>query len=185
MENHNQPSDNDSLATCGAAKEQGAGFTNYKNAALVDNLLVPREEQDMGKTRGRQKGYLRAEGRSWIGHWWEEIRLLDGRLYWHRTSKKICETTRISEAGRNVKVTKHEAQRVFQDTILDKLEIRTTNPQSLATLKEFVDLKFRPTLVLKRRRKHASTGATCWTITSCQRSAGVSCARSGRTLSRR
>lgn len=119
----------------------------------VDMLnLFFQEGQDMGKTRGLQKGYLRAEGKSWIGYWWEEVRLTDGRLDWHRASRKICELTRTSESGRAVKITKHEAQRMFHDTILEKLEIRTTNPQSLATLKEFVELKFRPNLILKRRK---------------------------------
>jgi integrase len=108
---------------------------------------------DMARRRGRQKGYLKSEGPSWIGYWWEEVRLADGRLDWHRTSKAICANTRVREAsGRTVTVTKREAQRVFQETVLDKLEIRTTNPQSLATLKEFVEMKFRPTLVLKRRK---------------------------------
>lgn len=107
----------------------------------------------MGKTRGRQKGYLKSEGPSWIGYWWEEVRLSDGRVDWHRTSKKICPTTKTDEAGKSKKVIKTEAQKVFEKTILNALEIRTTNPQSLATLREFVDLKFRATLVLKRRRK--------------------------------
>lgn len=107
----------------------------------------------MARRRGRQKGYLKSEGPSWIGYWWEEIRLSDGRLDWHRASKAVCPNTRISETtGRTLTVTKREAQRVFQETVLDKLEIRTTNPQSLATLKEFVELKFRPTLVLRRRK---------------------------------
>lgn len=98
----------------------------------LGNLCL-REEQDMGRRRGRQKGYLRAEGRSWIGFWWEEVRLADGRLDWRRMTRAICPITRISEeTGRTIKITKHDAQRVFQEAILDKLEIRTTNPQSLA-----------------------------------------------------
>lgn len=108
--------------------------------------------EDMARRRGRQSGYLRQEGPSWIGYWWEEVRLKDSTLDWHRTSRVVCKTTRTSEKGREIKVTKHEAQRVFQETILDKLEIRSINPQSLATLKEFVELKFRPVLVLKRRK---------------------------------
>ncbi len=107
----------------------------------------------MARRRGRQTGHLRSEGPSWIGYWWEEVRLADGSLDWHRVSRVICRNTRISETtGRTVSVTQREAQRVFAETILDKLEIRSLNPQSLATLKEFVELKFRPTLVLKRRK---------------------------------
>lgn len=106
----------------------------------------------MARRRGRQAGYLRQEGPSWIGYWWEEVRLTDGTLDWHRTSRALCRTTMISEKGRKIKVTKPEAQRIFQETILDKLEIRSLNPQSLATLKEFVEQKYRPSLVLKRRK---------------------------------
>lgn len=108
--------------------------------------------EDMARRRGRQSGYLRQEGPSWIGHWWEEVRLTDGRLDWRRTSRVVCKTTKTSDRGREVNVTKHEAQRIFQETILDKLEIRSLNPQSLATLKEFVEQKYRPSLVLKRRK---------------------------------
>lgn len=106
----------------------------------------------MARRRGRQKGYLKNEGKSWIGYWWEEVRLADGKLDWHRASRAICATSRTSETGRTIKVTKPEAQRVFNETILDKMEVRSLNPQSLATLKEFVEQKFRPTLVLKRRK---------------------------------
>ena len=156
------------LASNGGGIRAGATIRSTEPADLFDagksrpgrsravnegSLFLQKEEQDMGRRRGRQKGYLRAESRSWIGLWWEEVRLADGRLDWHRMSRAICPTTRISkETGRTVKITKHDAQRIFQETVLDKLEIRTTNPQSLATLREFVDLKFRPTLILKRRK---------------------------------
>ncbi|MDP8989619.1 MAG: site-specific integrase [Acidobacteriota bacterium] len=110
------------------------------------------EDCDMGRRRGRQKGYLKREGPSWIGYWWEEVRLADGTPDWHRASRVICRTQKISETGRQVKVTKPEAQKIFNETVLDGLEVRSVNPQSLATLKEFVELKYRPILVMRRRK---------------------------------
>lgn len=106
----------------------------------------------MARRRGRQKGYLRQEGPSWIGYWWDEMRMPTGGLDWHRKSKVVCATTKVSDKGRTVNVTRHDAQRIFQETILDRLEIRSLNPQTLATVKEFVEQKYRPTLVLKRRK---------------------------------
>jgi integrase len=107
---------------------------------------------DLARKRGRQKGYLRQEGPSWIGYWWEEIRLPSRALDWRRASRAICATSRTNESGRTIKITKHEAQRIFQETILDRLEVRSLNPQSIATLKEFVEQKYRPTIILKRRK---------------------------------
>lgn len=118
-----------------------------------DKLYLTGGEEELARRRGRQRGYLRQEGPSWIGYWWEEVRLKDGTLDWHRVSRVVSRITRTSDKGRESKVTRHEAQRVFQETILDKLEVRSLNPQSLATLKEFVELKFRPTLIINRRRK--------------------------------
>jgi integrase len=51
------------------------------------------------------------------------------------------------------RVTKKEAQRLFDELILDKLEIGNINPQSLATLGEFVSTKFDPSLELKSRKQ--------------------------------
>ncbi len=107
---------------------------------------------DMARKRGRQKGYLRREKNSWMGYWWEEVRDSSGKLDWRRASKSVCAVTRTAGNGRAVTVTKHEAQRIFQETILDTLEIRSLNPQSLATLREFIEQKYRPTIILKRRK---------------------------------
>ena len=106
----------------------------------------------MARRRGRQVGYLRHEGPSWIGYWWEEVRLADGKLDWHRATRKICPAQKLSETGRMVKVTKPKAQRVFNESVLDRLEIRSLNPQSLATLGEFVERKYRPSLLMRRRK---------------------------------
>ncbi len=106
----------------------------------------------MARRRGKQQGYLREEGPSWIGYWWEEVRLYDGSLTWHRAQKKICPRLRLDERGRVRTVTKKEAQRLFDETVLLGLEVRNLNPQSLATVAEFVKLKFEPQLAIKKRK---------------------------------
>lgn len=108
---------------------------------------------DMARRRGQQTGNLRIQGPSWIGYWWEEIRTTEGKLEWHRFCKKICDATQLDPTTRRLrKVTKNEAQRLFHELYLSKLDVHNTNPQSLATLAEFVTLKFEPPLVLKKRK---------------------------------
>src|SRR5712671_3139911 len=122
------------------------------STVLHTGTLFLQEENDMGRRRGRQKGYLRNEGASWMGYWWEEVRLADGKLDWHRASRAICAAHKTSETGRRIKVTKPEAQRIFNETVLDRMEVRSLNPQSLATLREFVDRKYRAGLIVKKRK---------------------------------
>jgi integrase len=112
------------------------------------------EAEDMARRRGKQKGYLREEGPSWIGYWWEEVRLHDSSLVWHRAQKKICPRERADDRGRKRTVTKKEAQRLFEETVLNGLEVRNLNPQSLATVEEFVKLKFEPQLAIRKRKGH-------------------------------
>lgn len=106
----------------------------------------------MARRRGKQQGYLREEGPSWIGYWWEEVRLHDGSLVWHRAQKKICPRARVDGRGCARTVTKKEAQRLFDETVLSGLEVRNLNPQSLSTVEEFVKLKFEPQLAMKKRK---------------------------------
>jgi len=106
----------------------------------------------MARRRGKQRGYLREEGPSWIGYWWEEVRLHDGSLVWHRAQKKICSRERVDDRGRVRTVTRKEAQRLFDEMVLSGLEVRNLNPQSLATVEEFVRLKFEPQLAIRKRK---------------------------------
>lgn len=107
----------------------------------------------MSRRRGKQTGYLRVESGSWIGYWWEEVRTVEGAKKWHRFCRKICEAVEFSpETNRMRAVTETQARRLFDEVILDKLEIANTNPQSLGTVREFWERKFEPSLALKKRK---------------------------------
>ena len=108
---------------------------------------------EMARRRGKQSGHLAKEGPSWIGYWQEEVRGLDGAKKWHKFSKKICGIVEPDPVTKKMRtVTEKQARTLFDEIVLSKLEITTTNPQSLATVREFVERKFEPTLVLKKRK---------------------------------
>ena len=96
---------------------------------------------DMARRRGKQKGSLRIEGPSWMGYWWEEVRSATGERTWHKFSKAIG----------SAKLTKKQAQREFDDVVLNKLEIASLHPQSLATVEEYWRRCFEPLLVLRKK----------------------------------
>jgi hypothetical protein len=119
----------------------------------MDDILQSQEDSNVARRRGRQKGSLRIEGPSWIGYWWEDVRLSDGTISRARVSRAVCPAYKTDEkTGRARAVSKGDAQKIFNDTILDALEIRSSNPKSMATVKELVELKIRPSLVLKARK---------------------------------
>jgi integrase len=96
---------------------------------------------DMARRRGKQKGTLKVKGPSWIGYWWEEVRSATGERVWHKFNRAICPS----------KLTKKQAQREFEDQVLNKLETASLNPQSLATVEEYWRRCFDPTLVLRKK----------------------------------
>jgi len=88
----------------------------------------------MARRRGKQKGFLKIEGPSWVGYWNETVRAVDGTETWHKFSRVIGPKD----------WTRKKAQREFDEAILFKLDTATQCPQSLATVKEFVERKYRP-----------------------------------------
>jgi integrase len=88
----------------------------------------------MARRRGRQKGTLKAEGPSWMGYWNETVRGVDGTETWHKFSRVIGPR----------EWTRKKAQREFDEAILFKLDTATQCPQSLASLAEFVERKYKP-----------------------------------------
>jgi ATP-dependent helicase/nuclease subunit A len=89
---------------------------------------------DMARRRGRQKGTLKVEGPSWMGYWNETVRAVDGSESWHKFSRAIGPKD----------WTRKKAQREFDEAILYKLDTATQCPQSLATVTEFVERKYKP-----------------------------------------
>jgi integrase len=108
----------------------------------------------MARRRGRQKGHLKIEGNAWRGYWWEEIKdPATGKLKWHKFSKTICDANQLDPRTRRLRaVTQTEAQKLFDELVLNKLAIVNTNPQSLAKLAEYVEKKFLPSKSLKSRK---------------------------------
>lgn len=107
----------------------------------------------MPKRAGLQRGYLRIESGSWIGYYNE--RVFDpaiGKSRWKKRSVKICPARKINaETMRTVKVPEVEARLLFEETVLSRLLVRSTNPPALATVRELWE-KIRPNLVLKARK---------------------------------
>lgn len=120
-------------------------------------ILNPSEGEDLPKRAGIQKGRLKAEHGAWIGYWNE--RVWDPELRkskWNRRSIKVCPLSKLNEqTGRTVKVQKWEAQLVFDETVLSRMNVRTTNPPALATVRELWERKIEPQIIVKARKTQA------------------------------
>lgn len=96
----------------------------------------------MSSRRGKQRGFLFKNTKSWVGQWWEPMQTPDGKRKWITRRRALC------PAGR----TETEAQRIFDEAILNQLEVHSRYPQTLATLGEFWKTKFEPTLKYYKRK---------------------------------
>ncbi len=105
----------------------------------------------MARRRGQRKGYLRKEGQSWIGQWREDVRLVDGSL------KRVKVAKSIAPAKGPGAMTKRQAERLFYEVVLSKLDDISQRPQSLMTLREFVKARFEPDVVFHQRSAHYNT----------------------------
>ncbi len=108
----------------------------------------------MPKRAGLQTGYLRAEHGSWIGYWnervWDPTR---GKSRWIKRSIKVSPLTKINPATmRMVKVNKCEAQLLFENAVLSRIAVRTTNPPALATVQELWERKVQPQIIVRARK---------------------------------
>lgn len=99
----------------------------------------------MARRRGQRKGSVYRKGPSWICRWWEDVRCSDGTVRRVRFGQVIA----IGEGSGAV--SKREAQRIARDTVLLKLDHASITPGSLMTLREFVERRFVPEVVSKRR----------------------------------
>jgi integrase len=112
-------------------KERGSQYLrDGKDCAIVSMFAG----DHMARRRGKQKGSLKIEGPSWMGYWNETVRGVDGSESWHKFSRVIGPKD----------WTRKKAQREFDDTILHKLDKATQCPQSLATVAEFIERKYKP-----------------------------------------
>jgi hypothetical protein len=97
------------------------------------------EAEDMARRRLQQKGDLYVQGGWWKLRWKEDQRLADGavRYGW---SKPVW----IGPANGRGSLTEKQAQRIAWDNFLSRLDQNMRTPQSVATVGEFVERRFRP-----------------------------------------
>ena len=105
------------------------------------------EGLDMGGQRGQRTGYLRQVGPSWIGSWREDVRRADGSIKRKQFSRVVAPA---AGAG---KKSKRQAQRIFAEEVLRKLDNFSIHPVTLATLAEFVIARFEPDVLLNPNRR--------------------------------
>ncbi|KKK46779.1 hypothetical protein LCGC14_3161830, partial [marine sediment metagenome] len=98
----------------------------------------------MARRRGQRVGYLKQYGPSWIGQWREDF-LVDGKI------KRVKVSTTIARCKGLGAVSKRQAQRIFWETVLSKLDTFSTRPQTMATLAEFIRRKYQPECVAVRK----------------------------------
>ena len=121
-------------------------MTRTRTSATLSmfNLL---EGLDMGRKRGQRKGHLRPVGPSWIGEWREDIRLLDGAIERQKMSRVIAPRT-----GPHAK-TKREAQRIFENEVLAKLDSVAIKLVTMATIAEFIVGRYEPDILAAKRKR--------------------------------
>lgn len=107
----------------------------------------------MARRRGRQKGRLVKGNVSWYGYWWAwETNPRTGEVGWRQKSKAICPTVMVDAQKKKTKVTRTQAQELFNEQVLDLLE--TVVPtQTEATVRQFWTLHFEPSIKLRLRRR--------------------------------
>lgn len=101
----------------------------------------------MARRRLQQKGDLYQQGGWWKLRWKEDQRLADGAIR-YGWSKPVW----IGQATGPGRLTEKQAQRIAWDNFLSRLDQNMRTPQSVATVREFVDRKFNPEHVAMLKR---------------------------------
>src|SRR5689334_5403899 len=101
-----------SIPEIGVCASLGGHRTTLLNFAELRNPpvtgIVSMFGGDMARRRGKQKGFLKIEGPSWVGYWNETVRSVEGTETWHKFSRVIGPKD----------WTRKKAQREFDETIL-------------------------------------------------------------------
>ena len=93
----------------------------------------------MARRRLQQKGDLYQQGGWFKLRWKEDQRLADGTIR-YGWSKPVW----IGPAMGRGRMTEKQAQRIAWDNFLSRLDQNMRTPQSVATVREFVERKFKP-----------------------------------------
>lgn len=128
------------------------------NAAATSRAIVFLEDQDMGRRRLQQKGDLWEVGGWWKLRWREDQRNADGtvRYGW---SKPVTLGPSKNKVGMKP-WTETEARRFAWENYLSRLDQNMRTPQSIMTVREFVERKFQPehvTMLKPGGRAHYAT----------------------------
>ena len=99
----------------------------------------------MARRRGQRRGYLVESSGSWLGQWREDF-IEDGSL----TRRKVAAV--IAPSRGPGAVSKRQAQRIFWETVLSKLDTVSTRPQTMSTLAEFIRTRYEPECLAVRKQ---------------------------------
>ena len=108
----------------------------------------------MARRRGQRRGYLVESSGSWLGQWREDF-IEAGSL----TRRKVAAV--IAPSRGPGKVSKRQAQRIFWETVLSKLDTVSTRPQTMSTLAEFIRTRYEPECVLVRKKSGRRSTQSC------------------------
>ncbi len=92
----------------------------------------------MARSRGKQRGTVRIEGKSWVGYWKEWVAdptdpaMKRGK--WQQRSRRLCESRLI----------KKTAQKILDSEVLDGLSRYVAHPGAAVTLTQFWESKYLP-----------------------------------------
>src|SRR5260370_10417213 len=104
-----------------------------------DGGIVPHDRDDMARRRLQQQGDLYQSGGNWMLRWHEDQIKANGRPK-RGWSKSVC----IGPCDGLGAFTKKQARRLAWDNHLSRLDQNNRTPQSIMTVRQFVERKFLP-----------------------------------------
>jgi integrase len=109
--------------------------------------IVPHDRDDMARRRLQQKGDLYRQGGWWKLRWREEQITVNGQLKRGWTRPVVVGPCEGPGA-----FTEKEARRIAWDNFLSRLDQNNRVPQSIMTVRQFVELKFLPEHVAYKKK---------------------------------
>ena len=107
------------------------------------------ERAEMARRRGQRKGHLFEKS----GCWWLRYRVDTPEIDEKTGEKKRDRITVFIAYSKGPQgVGKREAQRVAWDEYLSKVDVMSTRPGSMRTLREFIEQRFQPDVIDKLKR---------------------------------
>jgi len=111
-------------------------------------ILTVFEKDDMGRRRGQKTGNLIDRSGSWILRYWVDSAEIDpetGKPLRDRVSCTIAASKGPHAVG------KREARRIAWEQVLSTIDQAHTRPSSAKTFLEFVNLRYRPDVILNQK----------------------------------